>query len=149
MINKTSEELIAEFPFLKATEENPWCYGNCAGDNWFYECPEGWHKLFYELLQKINEILKQENGSLQIHQVKEKFGGLRFYYELNNCSKKAIEQICALEYIAECESYKVCVHCGKPVKYRTTGWITYICEECADKIGKDKCLLVNDEDQRN
>lgn len=145
MINKTSEELITEFPFLKATDENPWCYGNCEGDNWFYECPEGWQNMFYDLLYAIKPILEICGGTLQIRQVKEKFGGLRFYYELSNCDDKATQEIRNLVNYAEDLSYKICLHCGKPVKYRTTGWITYICEECANKIGKDKCLLVNNE----
>ena len=113
MIDKTSEELIAEFPFLKATDENPWCYGNCEGDNWFYECPEGWQNVFYDLLYAIKPILEICGGTLQIHQVKEKFGGLRFYYELSNCNDKATQEIRNLVNYAEDLSYKICLHCGK------------------------------------
>lgn len=26
-----------------------------------------------------------------------------------------------------------CINCGKPVRYVTRGWVSYICEECAKK----------------
>ena len=34
-------------------------------------------------------------------------------------------------------SYDYCIHCGKPTKWVTRGWITYICDECAHKTRRD------------
>lgn len=146
MINKTSEELIAEFPFLKATDDNPWCYGNCGGDNWFYECPEGWQELFYNVLVQIKDLLGE--GTLQVHQIKEKFGQLRFYYELLNVPEENIERIRNLTEYLERKSEDICIHCGKPAKWYTTGWITYICDECKDRINI-KCKSIYNNENNN
>ena len=58
-------------------------------------------------------------------QVKEKFGGLRFYYEGGD------EYINGLSAMAESMSYVTCETCGKPGKSTSDGWIRTLCEEHA------------------
>jgi tRNA G26 N,N-dimethylase Trm1 len=71
-------------------------------------------------------------------QVKEKFGGLRFY--MGGGTDSMIE-----EFIdqAEAQAEKTCEDCGKPGKIAGPGWIRTLCygcrversgKECADKI---------------
>jgi len=61
-------------------------------------------------------------------QVKEKFGGLRFYVE------GATDAQYAVISFVESLSYKVCERCGSMKDIgRTEGWISTICKECVDK----------------
>ena len=60
-----------------------------------------------------------------VSQVKEKYGGLRFYV---GSALPAIYDV-----IDECErlSYTICEGCGKPGKPRKGGWIKTLCDEHA------------------
>lgn len=65
---------------------------------------------------------------IDIHQVKEKFGGLRFY-------TGGVNQEYATEFfnqvqVAEEESFRTCENCGNPGKPRTGGWIKTLCNDC-------------------
>lgn len=58
-----------------------------------------------------------------VEQIKEKFGGLRFYYEGGD------EYIAGLVQMAEAWASRACEQCGKPGRSRTKGWIKVLCEE--------------------
>ena len=61
-------------------------------------------------------------------QVKEKFGGLRFYVE------GATERQHAVIDFVESLSYQVCERCGSMTDIgQTQGWISTVCKECANK----------------
>lgn len=47
---------------------------------WGFECGDGWYNLIYGLSWAITNLYP----SIQASQVKEKFGGLRFYYNIVN-----------------------------------------------------------------
>lgn len=55
-------------------------------------------------------------------QVKEKFGGLRFYYMGGD------DYIRGLENMAESMSYRTCEECGAPGTSTGGGWIRTLCE---------------------
>jgi hypothetical protein len=76
----------------------------------------------YNLAPKV----KQPPINVKIHQIKEKFGGLRFYYSGGD------ERIHGMVGFAETLSYKICEHCGstKNVSQTKKGWITTLCEDC-------------------
>jgi hypothetical protein len=60
-------------------------------------------------------------------QVKEKFGGLRFYYDGGD------DQIFGMVYLAENMSYKICEVCGNSGKsINNKGWVRTVCNspEC-------------------
>lgn len=102
--------------------------------------PEGWRKTFgIKLCKELKAILKKHNclKSFRVTQIKEKFGTLRFY--ANNCPREAYELLDRYED----ESMNVCINCGKPTKYVTKGWITYICEDCA-RNKQNVELITND-----
>jgi hypothetical protein len=73
--------------------------------------------------------------TIQIDQIKEKFGGLRFYYSGGD------DEIAGMVSLAESLSYKICESCGstKNIGY-TKGWITTMCQECYDKNPKKENL---------
>jgi len=47
---------------------------------WGFECGDGWYHIIDFLCQAINSLIKDKDIKVIAHQVKEKFGGLRFYY---------------------------------------------------------------------
>lgn len=65
-------------------------------------------------------------------QVKEKFGGLRFYAGgISSAMREFIDE-------AEKESFRTCEDCGAPGQtYRADGWILTRCELCAARIRKE------------
>jgi len=66
--------------------------------------------------------------TFQINQIKEKFGGLRFYYSGGN---NAID---GMTNLAESMSYSICEFCGTTENVGlTAGWYTTICKPCYDK----------------
>jgi len=69
-----------------------------------------------------------------ILQIKEKFGGLRFYWG-GEVSDKCRSYIRGATNLAELLSYKVCEDCGAPGTTGGTSWIETRCDGCreADK----------------
>jgi len=43
---------------------------------WGVQCGDGW----FELIHSVSTLLSQHDTKIQAEQVKEKFGGLRFYH---------------------------------------------------------------------
>lgn len=87
---------------------------------------EGWRPIVSKLLIALDQPdIKWDH---HITQVKEKFGGLRFY--VGSASDKAYKLI----HDAEAESYKICMKCGQPGEPRNNGWITTLCQACQDKL---------------
>lgn len=90
---------------------------------WGFECDDGWEPLIRRLSEKLKGT---DTGCVQ---VKEKFGGLRFYvYEDTEPSSKAIDD-------AEAESFKTCEVCGSPGSLRrrgsgSFGWLKTLCHPC-------------------
>jgi len=67
---------------------------------------------------------KYKSSHPRAAQVKEKFGGLRFYMTSKN------DEIHALVREAEQLSYEFCEECGKPGQTDNKGWIRTLCEKC-------------------
>ena len=101
------------------------------------ECGEGWMKLINTLMAYINEYNAHvpESNQIQISQIKEKFGGLRFY--VDNSTETLNKMIAK----AEDDSYNTCETCGstKNVGLKSGGWLETICLDCLKKRleGKD------------
>jgi len=91
----------------------------------FFECNSGWFPLIKELIEDLIAL----GWDKKICQVKEKFGGLRFY--INSGSDEIYDRISK----AENDSYEICERTGKPGKLRTDiGWWLTLCEEEYQKI---------------
>jgi hypothetical protein len=80
---------------------------------------EGWEDWKSREPREIPEIIEQ----VVAIQVKEKFGGLRFYF---GGGDDFIDGVVAL---AESMSYRTCEKCGAPGTSNTSGWIQTLCEE--------------------
>ena len=86
--------------------------------------PPGWSKLVTKLIEDLFQ-LGWDGGVLQ---VKEKFGGLRFYIAAGN--KEIWKRITK----AENESYEICEQCGEPGELHQTGWWRTLCEKHAKEM---------------
>jgi hypothetical protein len=88
---------------------------------------EGWFGLIEALSKEIvyHETHLKDKTNYQpvvIEQIKEKFGGLRFYYQGGN------EYIRGLVNMAEIIADQTCETCGAPGKKRSGGWIRTLCD---------------------
>lgn len=82
----------------------------------------GWGGLIEKLVDELFK-LGWDGG---LNQVKEKFGGLRFY--TGACSNEQYEAITA----AERESLRTCEQCGAPGGFvDKDGWYLTLCEKCS------------------
>ena len=87
---------------------------------------DGWYSILWNLSQEVIDLCR-ERGEVppKVLQVKEKFGGLRFYVQGSD------DFIDGIIDLAESMSYRICSECGNqstPQKRR--GWIYTLCDNC-------------------
>src|SRR3546814_17654580 len=82
---------------------------------WGFEVSDGWSELVSILCARIDSILREAHGArMQVVQVKEKFGALRFYYELEGADASISGVIREAVALAEAASTHICERCGCP-----------------------------------
>ena len=112
----------------------------------------GWWPILEALCSQIQHHIDWKNKKstvvpqVTVAQIKEKFGGLRFYYDNGD------EYISGLVSMAESWAACSCEICGAPGERRSGGWIRTLCdkheeernivkkqseEECAKRNGLD------------
>lgn len=120
-----------------------------------FECGDGWYVILKRLFSWIKWNVEQNDYPMIIvDQVKEKFGGLRFYYKplpfdehkwkrskdyteeerwkwLDNYSR----EISGAVSYAESLSYHICERCGSTEDVTTEGvsWLVTRCKKCRDE----------------
>lgn len=133
-IKQKNKELLEKYPWLYPVSE----YTGKPLENydysftWMDDIPLGWNIAFgKQMVEELGALLEKYNyqDEYSICQIKEKFGGLRWYD--NGFPTEGYEEY--KEWLDKYEelSFKTCIDCGKPAKYFTRGWITPICEDCA------------------
>jgi len=81
----------------------------------------GWGPLVQRLIRDLFEL----GWDGELHQVKEKYGGLRFY--TGGLSDGGFDRVDR----AEDESFHICENCGEPGRVRTESfWATTRCDAC-------------------
>ncbi len=87
---------------------------------YFISCDDGWLDLIEDLIKELIDA----GWNKEITQIKEKFGGLRFY--INEGSDEIFDIIRKYEE----KSYIICEICGKPGKLiKNNGWYKTVCEQ--------------------
>jgi len=108
------------------------CWGFSHGDGWYNiieaACRNIQNHTDWKRKQEPYASMSEEEFD-EIHQpiaaqVKEKFGGLRFYVD------NADDYTSGVIAMAESMSYKTCETCGAPGKQSGKGWIKTVCESC-------------------
>lgn len=123
------EKLVHAFPNLYR-DRNESEYKTCMF--WGFECGDGWFDLLWDLSQKLEKLIlkiKEESPTVEKEylpaaaQVKEKFGGLRFYMTTES------DEMSDAISLAENKSYTTCETCGKVGILTPTRWLTVACKE--------------------
>ena len=91
---------------------------------------EGWWPIIEELCRNIQHYTDWNNKNREtrpvvpqtvVMQIKEKFGGLRFYYDGGD------EAVAGMVRMAEAWASHACEECGAPGKSGGQGWIKTLC----------------------
>lgn len=143
MRKELDEKLVAKFPLIfKNRRGNPMETLMCFG----FECGDGWFQPLYSLCAQIQHHIDwtHENKKWALKwnaenpdkprevrepcpqvvavQVKEKFGGLRFYYDGGD------DTVRGMVSMAESWAAHTCEQCGAPGKMRGRGWMYTACD---------------------
>lgn len=115
MNNELSNKLINDFPHIFTNMK-------------YIECGDGWFGLIYKICDYINKFDK--DIECQAVQIKEKFGGLRFYVA------KAPTAVYNFIDMFERFSFYVCEECGTTINVTTDGksWVKTLCDKCRNKF---------------
>jgi hypothetical protein len=89
------------------------------------ECREGWNQLIDHLCEDIDK----KNAEVSVNQIKEKFGGLRFYVDILNSPDANPEEVYELISDYEDKSYHICEVCGESGKLYAKGWHQTLCDK--------------------
>jgi len=121
---------------LQLVERYPKIFAEYGGDmretcmHWGMDCGDGWYDIIHHLCKYL-QFQTDKNGWPQIvaAQVKEKFGGLRFYVNSGTDQQHTI-----IDYV-ESMSYTICETCGtsQNVKAYHKGWRRTLCPSCNEK----------------
>lgn len=128
MNRELSLKLFNEFPEMfrgrkMSIKENLMPFG--------FECGDGWYDLLYELCVEIKDTNPPDD--FIVLQVKEKFGGLRFYVGA------ATDEVFNIIERYEQKSETVCEECGSAGRTRNRGtWLKTLCEKHAKEEGYDE-----------
>lgn len=120
MTSEDVEDIVSDVP------EHIW--QQCIA---YEECPNGWQKI----AKNVEGVLLAEG--VKIHQMKEKFGELRVYWdwpeEWNDLEDGTFhdkcEQIECLIDIADWVCQRTCMECGEEGEVRGSGCITVFCDK--------------------
>ena len=94
----------------------------------YFPVGKGWRPLVEKLIKDICLL----DDTIEIFQIKEKFGGLRFY--IGAIEGSIFDKIYELINEAEKDSYNICEECGTRDNVSTKGsWILTLCDTCRGK----------------
>jgi hypothetical protein len=136
--DKYDEFMCEKFPELFQDRRKPM---NQTCMCWGFNIGEGWNELLYNLCEKLETIRKTTGLVTVFDQIKEKFGGGRFYYHIDGSACKLernivdlwVSLIESLVSRAERESDETCAVCGERYyhdKIVLGGWVYDSCKEC-------------------
>ncbi len=145
MTPELEQKIIKKFPkIFQMVESTP--KGTCKQQGLFIG--DGWYWIVDKLCKSL-QYDTDKNGYNQVvaAQVKEKFGGLRFY--VDGASEGQYEVI----HFVESLTYDICETCGSTKDVgQTGGWIKTMCKKCANDNNKElkdnrvKTDLISNED---
>jgi len=121
----------------KLVERYPEIFRDYGGDMrytcmaWGIECGDGWFELLNSMCHDVVKLCGDKDIQMVAHQVKEKFGGLRFYFGVE--SKYTILKRLDIKIRNLFFSHKFGIPYWKIVKFRRKIWKT-IEEKISDRI---------------
>ena len=132
-------ELCNNYPMLFAQRHKD-CSVTCMC--WGFSCDSGWFHIINTLSAELENLNKNiTGGKIEASQVKEKFGGLRFY--IGSCPTEISDKVDKLIDKAQHLSYKTCEICGSSGKLRDWGWCKTLCDKCWYDFKKERPDVVD------
>jgi hypothetical protein len=135
MNEKLDEQLCARYPKIFVNRHADM---TTTAMCWGISCGDGWYNILDQLCHNIQSHTDWQNretvkvSQVVASQVKEKFGGLRFYYNGGD------DYIHGLTTMAESMSEVTCETCGCPGRSRGSGWVYTACDTHTNPEDKDK-----------
>ena len=125
MRKELEQKLVERWPTWFNTEGDFRYTGMTLG----FRHDDGWFHILWRLCEDLEPLVtaleQQTELPFEVLQVKEKFGGLRFYVNhANDAIRLRIET-------AQLESFRTCEVCGQPGTRREGGWIKTLCDQHA------------------
>ena len=117
------QKLMNDFVFM---EERNVFSDEKLGEPKGCECGDGWFDVIHNLCKELNELYLSKNKNpddIFVLQVKEKYGGLRFY--TNGLIEGGYEIISKYENLSE----TTCEICGEIGKIRGDYWLKCLCDK--------------------
>ena len=108
-------------------ENHPVLYGNIG-----FECGTGWWLILHDMATWI-EFQVEKNGfeMPEMQQIKEKFGGLRYYYQGNQIDDRKAGRLSGYIEAMENKASETCEICGEKAEIKVkNGWYRCQCEPC-------------------
>lgn len=133
MKTELEKKLFDRYPKIFVQRKLP-MYQTCMC--WGISTGDGWYDLIESICSVIENYMNNEKDRAKFEkrdpcpyieaiQVKEKFGGLRFYTDYST------GEISGAVSMAERMSYKICERCGGTDNVtQTKGWIITLCQKC-------------------
>ncbi len=99
-----------------------------------FECERGWIDILDRLFSELDKLLPAD-VEFRLRQVKEKFAGLRVYYDIDTDIPAEIEeQVRRLVTLAEARSFHTCEFCGRPGRmWNRGGYFFTACDRHAEE----------------
>jgi len=92
------------------------------------ECDKGWHTL----IENCHAELLALDPKYKILQIKEKFGGLRYYFQLSTDSLDTCQKADDIVAKYESKSWTTCEICGDEGALRNREWRRVLCDTHSD-----------------
>lgn len=122
MKEELDKALVKDFPNL-FIERNGSIQKSCMPFG--FEVGDGWEPIIREASKKLEAIIvampEEKRKDYYAFQVKQKFGGLRFYLSTGT------EEMYKVTGEVEAKSMKLCEECGEPGAIAGTTWLTCYC----------------------
>lgn len=143
-IKMNNKKLCKRYPFLtprnRWTDKIAWDKSDKYSMPYAYtelDCmPEGWRKAFgIQMMEELRKDLIKHNylNNFRIVEIKEKYGGLRFYTGSVPKDSNVFEIISKYENL----SLHKCMICGRDAETTCDGyWLETICDKCKEKINR-------------
>lgn len=98
---------------------------------WIEQAPKGW----MNIILKADEMLSFIDPEYKIDQIKEKFGGLRYYF---STTKSGVEReiMYIITRFAQGRSFDICMDCGKYGELRHKPYVVTLCDACNEEQEK-------------
>ena len=130
MKEENDKKLVEAFPLLYGDRH---ASSRSTAMCWGFSCNDGWFDIIWDMSSKLEPLLQKFHNEYpdlesppRASQVKEKFGGLRFYMT------SATDEMHDLIEEVEALSYRTCESCGEPGEERSGGWIQTLCDTCSE-----------------